>query len=291
MANEVNWRRVLLAGPVGCGKSHMALTAELGCQVLYTDRMGGDDDLVGLEDAGVWVHRVDQKDPRTDMLAMIGKLENGLIQQRKLKSVVWDTCTYTTKHDIGKVTNNNLNGMVLTQNKKVAFDILDICRALFQLPLHVIILAHLKEEMIKNAKKEIIGKIWKPDMLPSTLKEISREVSLMGYPWKKTEPGKPNRYGVCFAHQLGHIQFADVKAPNGWGQGEPANLRLLFQRLDEEAEAKRAAARAALSWDIDQSKDEQGNADIPSYAKIEIVEPEPDAPKDDQAQGQSALEF
>lgn len=263
--NEIpeTWLRILLAGPVGSGKSHQALSMPLPVVVLYSDRMGGDADLLGLESAGVHVWRIDRFDPRGSMLKMIGKLQNGGLKAMGVKSVVWDTPTYTINHAKSQETNHNRNGMQLHQNKKVAFDILDVCDALFELEANILILSHIKEEVVKDKKtKEVVSRVWVPDMMGSTVKAISRECALMGYTWKKVDgDGKPNRYGICFAQNMrdknGRVvmEFRDVKAPNGWGSNEPANVRLLIERLKQEAATRRQAALEALHVDVDLSKD------------------------------------
>ena len=106
-----------------------------------------------------------------------------------------------------------------------------------------------------NGKPVEVSRTWKPDLMDSVYKQISREASLMGYTWKRRETGKKDRYGVCFIDQLGRLNFADTKAPNGWGGNEPANIRLWLERMKAETAKKRETARAALLSNIDQSKD------------------------------------
>jgi len=257
---DEEWHRILLAGKVGTGKSFLTLSGERNIMVLYSDRMGGDADIKGLEDVGVHVHRISYSDPRTSMMNKITQLRTSELAEKKIRTIVWDTATYTQQQARDKTAGSNANSMTLKKHGQASNDILDITQALFGLPCHIVILAHLKEIPIMgldgNGKPTKIGSTWQPDMMDSVYKRISREASLMGYTWKKRVDGKDDRYGVCFVEKLGNIVFSDTKAPNGWTGTEPANIRLWLKRLTEDASKRREAARQALLNDIDQSKDE-----------------------------------
>ena len=256
---DEEWNRIVLAGKVGTGKTFLTLTGELNIQVLYSDRMGGDADIKGLEDAGVHVFRVNYADPRTSMMNKIALLRDKEIAEKKIRTIVWDTATYTQQQARDKTSGGNANSMTLKKHGAASNDILDITQALFGLPCHIVILAHLKEIPImgldSNGKPAKIGSTWQPDMMESVYKRISREASLMGYTWKKREAGKDDRYGVCFIERLGNLVFADTKAPNGWTGNEPANIRLWIERMRKDTALRRETARKALLNDIDQSKD------------------------------------
>lgn len=256
---DEDWQRIFLAGPVGSGKSFIALSGERGIMTLYSDRMGGDADIKGLEDVGIHNFRVNYANPRDSMLKKITLLRDSEIESKKIKTIVWDTCTYTQQQQRNLTSQGNGKGMTLKKHGEAAADILDITQALFGLPCHIVILAHLMDKPIMGTDTRgapmVIGHIWQPDMMPVVYKRISREASLMGYTWKKRTNGQPDRYGVCFVEQLGRITFADTKAPNGWGGAEPANIRLWLKRLKEDTDLRRATARAALLNDVDQSKD------------------------------------
>jgi hypothetical protein len=258
VANE-EWQRIVLAGKVGTGKTFLTLTGELNIQVLYSDRMGGDADIKGLEDAGVHVFRVNYADPRTSMMNKIALLRDKEIAEKKIRTIVWDTATYTQQQARDKTAGGNANSMTLKKHGAASNDILDITQALFGLPCHIVVLAHLKEVPImgtdSNGKPTKIGSTWQPDMMDSVYKRISREASLMGYTWKKRETGKDDRYGVCFVDKLGNIVFADTKAPNGWGGSEPANIRLWIERMKKDTAMRRETARQALLTNVDQSKE------------------------------------
>lgn len=262
---EEDWQRIFLAGKVGSGKSFISLSGERGIMNLYSDRMGGDADMKGLEDVGIHVFRIDYRNPKSSMLAKIKLLREGELAEKKIKTIVWDTCTYTQQQARSSTAGENLKGMTLKKHGETSNDILDITQALFGLQCHIVILAHLKEVDImgtdQSGKPTKIGSIWKPDMMESVYKRISREASLMGYTWKKRANGQPDRYGVCFVEQLGNITFADTKAPNGWTGSEPANIRLWLKRLKEDTDKKRETARQALLNDVDQSKEEPSETD------------------------------
>lgn len=250
---NTNFKRIMMAGPVSSGKSHLTLTCEPGIFTLYSDRLGGDEDLQGLEDAGVHVHQVNLDDPKVDMLAQIAELRSKKIKALGIKWIVWDSSTYTSKQQKMKRSNNNLMA-VENHQKAISFDVQDICNALFQLPANILIIAHIKEAIERDRKtKEVISRKWAPDIPPAIMKEISREVSLVGYTWKKAEPGKPTRYGICFTHRMGNMEFMDVKSPDGWGPAEPANIRMLCAKLEAEAATKRQRSIEALKSNIDQT--------------------------------------
>lgn len=256
---DEEWSRILLAGKVGTGKSFLALSGERNIMVLYSDRMGGDADIKGLEDVGIHTFRVNYSDPRTSMMNKIALLRTSEIAEKKIRTIVWDTATYTQQQARDKTSGSNANSMTLKKHGQASNDILDITQALFGLPCHIVILAHLKEVPIMgtdaSGKPTKVGSTWQPDMMDSVYKRISREASLMGYTWKKREPGKDDRYGVCFIEKLGNIVFADTKAPHGWTGTEPANIRLWLKRLKEDTSKRREAARQALLNDVDQSKE------------------------------------
>lgn len=269
--DDEEWQRILLAGKVGTGKTFLTLTGERNIMVLYSDRIGGDANLRKLEDVGVHVHRINQADPRTSMMNKIALLRTSEIAEKKIRTIVWDTATYTQQQARDKAAGSNANSMTLKKHGAASNDILDITQALFGLPCHIVILAHLKEIPIMGTdaagKPTKIGSTWQPDMMDSVYKRISREASLMGYTWKVRAEGKKDRYGVCFVEKLGNIVFSDTKAPHGWTGSEPANIRLWLKRMKEDTEKHRETARQALLNDVDQSKEEP--------------EPEPEASEED----------
>jgi hypothetical protein len=276
------FERAIIAGGTGSGKSHLSLTGERNVGVLYCDRMGGDCDLQGLEDVGIHVWKLDPCKPRESALEKIEWLKREGLKKLGIRTVVWDTPTYTQKQVVMRRTGNNLNSMKVTDNKMIVFDVKDVSAALFGLEAHVVILVHLKEVPIKDNKGNILSWIWRPDLMPSILNDISRDCSLLGYTWKKTAEGKPTRYGICFTQKMGHTTFENIKAPDGWGAAEPANLRLLFKKLDDEAEARREAARRALTEDIDLSK----GADDP-IVNPELIPQEDSSKIEEKQEGQA----
>lgn len=256
--------RILIAGDPGSGKSHLALTCEMGVAVIYSDRLGGDSDLQGLEEVGVHVYKVDPRNVRQSTMDIVKKLREQDIAEKKIRTVIWDSPTYNQKQEKMIRSGGQLAQMQVSANKNIVFNMMDVAYELFLLPCHIILLAHMKKMVHKDPKtKEIIAEVWQPDLMPAVLADVLRECSLMGYTWKKTydDPNKLTRYGICFTHRMGYTQFAYIKAPNGWGPAEPANIRLLFQKLESEAETRRQAAIQALKLDIDQSKELKSEGD------------------------------
>lgn len=264
-----DYHRIIIGGPTGTGKSHLVLTAPKGVMNLYHDRAGGDIDLRDMEDLGVHLWKGNHQKPREALMAKIKQLRDGEIVEKKLKTVVLDTFTYLQQWQASVVAEGSLRGMSLAKNGNVVNDMRDVLRALFQLPAHVVILTHIKEEPIKDAKGNVLTTVWRNDIMPALYKEVSREVSLLGYTWKKTakKQGEKNRYGVCFVENMGNYVFQNAKAPDGWGPGEVANITAWFKRLSDEAAAQREAARAAIlaepEWRVPVEVDNTIPGDLP----------------------------
>lgn len=231
----------------------MTLSGQGPLMNLYTDRTGGDEDLKGMEDIGVHTFRVNHADPYASLMAKIRLMRDKEIKELGLKSVFVDTWSYFQNQIRSKNSGGNLKGMTLARHKDVDSEMTDAFQALCALPVHLVILCHINEIPVMGGKdgKEVVGKIWQHDMAPKIYKTISREVMLMGYTWKKTgEDGKPI-FGTCFTENMGKFTFKDAKAPPGWGNKEPSDIRLWMKRLDAEAEQRRAAARAAFTSNPD----------------------------------------
>lgn len=248
--------RAFIAGKTNTGKSHLALTGGRTL-VLYGDRIGGDEDLRGLEPKGIYVRSIDRARPRESFLKLVDTARDRWIDEWKLDTIVWDSCTYAQMDQRSASTDRNLNLMDQNRHGQVGNSILDMFYALTALPTNILILAHLKMVPVygpgKGRDRPIVGEIWQPDMQALTYNAIARECNLMGYTWKTPAAveGQDNTYGVCFLTQGkrpegGIRHFADAKAPNGWGSREPADIRAWQRRLQADIDKRREAALAAI---------------------------------------------
>ena len=244
--------RMVVGGMVNSGKSHLALTTPKGAMSLYHDRQGGDEDLVGMEEGGLYLWKGVQSDPRNELMKKIKLLRDQEIEKKKLKTIILDSVTYLQTWQRNKVAQGSLRGMTLQKHGDAVKDLRDVLFSLFELPVHVLLLTHITEEPV-IVDKQVVGKIWKHDITDSIYKDISRECALMGYTWKKTAraQGEKNTYGVCFVEQVKNMTFKDAKAPNGWGPAEVADVRAWIRRLEEEAGQRRAEALAAMAKEED----------------------------------------
>lgn len=247
--------RMVVGGMVNTGKSHLALTTPKGAVSMYHDRKGGDEDLVDMEDAGLYLWRGSQIDPRGEAMKKIRLLRDREIEEKKIQTVIFDSLTYFQTWQRNKVAEKSLRGMTLQKYGDAVKDLRDVIFELFALPVHVLLLTHVTEEPVFQ-DKAVVGKIWKHDISDAIYKDISRECALMGYTWKKTAKvqGEDNTYGVCFVEQVKHMTFKDAKAPNGWGPAEVANVRAWIRRLEDESAKRRAAALDALMKEEDWRK-------------------------------------
>lgn len=238
--------RAFIGGPVNTGKSHLALTGGR-TMIFYGDRLGGDNDLQGMEDHGIFVKQIDRSQPRASILDLISGARDKWITEHKLDTIIWDTCTYGQNDQRAASTNHNLNSMTTKKHGEVGNAILDVFNALTKLPVNIIVMTHIKDNAIyaPGKDKEVIGQEWAPDMQKVVYNAIARECSLMGYTWKRYDATqKKNVYGVCFVPEMktpsGKIMyFRDAKAPNGWGPREPADIQSWQARIQAEADAKR----------------------------------------------------
>lgn len=268
------WERMGIGGHPGTGKTHTALTAEKNVEVVYCDRKGGEIDLTDLEDVGVKVHMVNTLDPRTSALAILNDIRNVGIPKRGVRHVHFDSASFAQTHQVSKDTSHNRNSMNLKKYGMSGNSIQDVFDVLFDLPCHVSITFHVKEERIVENEKQI-GVLWKPDLMPAVAKRLQKECGLLGYTWKRVVGGQ-SVFGVCFLEEMpgkvGLMRFECAKAPQGWGAKEPPDISKWLKRLEDEAAVRKQAAReAALN----------GAAAPPAEAMRPInTEPEQAAPAD-----------
>lgn len=268
------WQRIGIGGHPGTGKTRTALTAQKSVEIVYCDRRGGEIDLTDMEDIGVKVHMVNTNDPRTSALAILNEIRTVGIPKRGVRHVHYDSVSFAQSHQMSKDTSHNRNSMNLKKYGMTGNSIQDVLDVLFDMPCHVSITFHVKEERIVENEKQI-GVIWKPDLMPAVAKRINKECGLIGYTWKRVVNGQ-SVFGVSFLEEMpgkvGVMRFECAKAPAGWGAKEPPDISKWIKRLDDDAKKHKQAARdAALN-----------GAEAPPAEAIKPIntEPEQAAPAD-----------
>lgn len=241
------WQRIGLGGHPGTGKTRAALTAPKNVEVVYCDRKGGEIDLTDLEDVGVRVHMVNTMDPRTSALAILNEIRNVGIPKRGVQHVHFDSASFAQTHQVSKDTQHNRNSMSLKKYGMSGNSVQDVFDVLFDLPCHVSITFHVKEERIVENEKQI-GVLWKPDLMPAVAKRLQKECGLLGYTWKRVVSGQ-SVFGVSFLEEMpgkvGVMRFECAKAPAGWGAKEPPDISKWLKRLEDDAAIRKQAAREA----------------------------------------------
>lgn len=262
-----NTHAFAVGGQPNTGKTHIVLTAPKPVAVIYCDRPGGDVDLRGLEDIGIFVYYVDGNDFRTSALAQVAKVRNDIVP-KKLKTVILDSASMGQSMETQKRSGSNRSSMNIKSYGGVSMNVMDVLDALFALKgVHRGVTFHIKEEPIKNEKQEVIGTKWRPSVMPGVAALLKNYCGLIGYNWKKPrQDGKGNNYGTCFLEVMPGRVFDCAKSPEGWGMAEPADITAWFKRIEDDAEVRRQAVRAAAL----------GGVKAPPEGTIKLAEPEQD---------------
>jgi len=239
-----------IGGPPNSGKTFTILTAPKPVAVIYCDRPGGDIDLRDLEDIGIHLYKVDPNNFRESVRQQISKVRND-IGPRKLKTAILDSASMGQTMQIQKQSGNNRASMNIKSYGTVSMNMMDVLDDLFSLqgvPRGVTF--HIKEEAIVNDKKERIGTIWQPMVMPGVAKLLTNYCALIGYTWKRARAdGKGNNYGTCFLEEMrgkvGTMKFDCAKSPEGWGYSEPSDISAWFKRIEDDTKARKELIRAA----------------------------------------------
>jgi putative hemolysin len=239
-----------IGGPPNSGKTFTILTAPKPVAVIYCDRPGGDIDLRDLEDIGIHLYKVDPNNFRESVRQQISKVRND-IGPRKLKTAILDSASMGQTMQIQKQSGNNRASMNIKSYGNVSMNMMDVLDDLFSLQgVHRGVTFHIKEEAIVNDKKERIGTIWKPMVMPGVAKLLTNYCALIGYTWKRARAdGKGNNYGTCFLEEMrgkvGTMKFDCAKSPEGWGYSEPSDISAWFKRIEDDTKARKELIRAA----------------------------------------------
>lgn len=239
-----------IGGPPNSGKTHTIITAPKPVACIYCDRPGGDMDLRDLEDIGIYLYKVDPNNFKESVRQQISKVRND-IASRKLQTVILDSASMGQTMQVQKQSGNNRASMNIKSYGTVSMNMMDVLDDLFSLQgVHRGVTFHIKEEQILNDKKERIGTIWKPMVMPGVAKLLTNYCALIGYTWKAPKPdGSGNFYGTCFLEELngrtGSKRFECAKSPEGWGAKEPSDISAWFKRIEDDAKANRERIRAA----------------------------------------------
>lgn len=217
----------LIAGQTSTGKTHLILTAPRPCVTLYCDRAEGDRDLVDAAKDGVFRIYLRRGNVVRDARNYLDRIACGDLSKEGIKTVCIDSLSYLqslVKADqtpAGKQTSQKKFG-------EIAGDLEGILQAFFTLEQHRVLFSHIKSESYPvDIDGQVVQKrVWMPDAMPFIRKITQREVTLMGYTWRKTgQDGDPDRFGVNFTESVssrGHVfEFQDAKAPPGWGNEVP----------------------------------------------------------------------
>ena len=244
--------RIAIGGKPGMGKTHHILTMPKPVHILYSDRFGGESDLVGLEDIGIIVHHIDKTNPRDSALAIISNKIRPAINAGKCESVVYDSVSMGMDAQVGKDSNNNRNSMELRKWGQSGNRMMDVLDALYVLPANILVTFHIKPTAILGGTngKDRIGTMWVPGVIPMIAERIFKESGLMGYAWRVQREGSPDVFGTNFVQEQKQssgelMRFQYVKAPTGWGSREPPDVSKWLKRLQDDAAAKRELARKA----------------------------------------------
>jgi len=239
-----------IGGPPNSGKTFTILTAPKPVAVIYCDRPGGDIDLRDLEDIGIHLYKVDPNNFRESVRQQISKVRND-IGPRKLKTAILDSASMGQTMQIQKQSGNNRASMNIKSYGNVSMNMMDVLDDLFSLQgVHRGVTFHIKEEAIVNDKKERIGTIWQPMVMPGVAKLLTNYCALIGYTWKRARAdGKGNNYGTCFLEEMrgkvGTMKFDCAKSPEGWGYSEPSDISAWFKRIEDDTKARKELIRAA----------------------------------------------
>ena len=239
-----------IGGPPNSGKTFTILTAPKPVAVIYCDRPGGDIDLRDLEDIGIHLYKVDPNNFRESVRQQISKVRND-IGPRKLKTVILDSASMGQTMQVQKQSGNNRASMNIKSYGNVSMNMMDVLDDLFSLQgVHRGVTFHIREEAIINDKKERIGTIWKPMVMPGVAKLLTNYCALIGYTWKRPRAdGKGNNYGTCFLEEMrgkvGTMKFDCAKSPEGWGYSEPSDISAWFKRIEDDTKARKELIRAA----------------------------------------------
>lgn len=216
----------LIAGQPSTGKTHLTLTAPRPCITFYCDRAEGDEDLVKAAKDGVFRIYIRRGNVVRDVRKYFERIASGDLSKEGIKTVCIDSLTYLQA--LVKADSIPL-GKSVSQQKygQIAGDLEVLLQSFFTLEQHRILFSHIKAE---RTSVEVDGQmmqklVWMPDAMPFVRKLTQREVSLMGYTWRKKKEGEDDRFGVNFTESVasrGQIfEFQDAKAPAGWGNEEP----------------------------------------------------------------------
>lgn len=239
-----------IGGPPNSGKTFTILTAPKPVAVIYCDRPGGDIDLRDLEDIGIHLYKVDPNNFRESVHQQISKVRND-IGPKKLKTAILDSASMGQTMQVQKQSGNNRASMNIKSYGNVSMNMMDVLDDLFSLQgVHRGVTFHIKEEAIVNDKKERIGTIWKPMVMPGVAKLLTNYCALIGYTWKRARAdGKGNNYGTCFLEEMrgkvGAMKFDCAKSPEGWGYSEPSDISAWFKRIEDDTKARKELIRAA----------------------------------------------
>ena len=239
-----------IGGPPNSGKTFTIITAPKPVAVIYCDRPGGDVDLRDLEDVGIYLYKVDPNNFKESVRQQISKVRND-IGPRKLKSVVMDSASMGQNQQVQKKSNNNRASMNIKSYGTVSMDMMDVLDDLFSLQgVNRGVTFHIKEEAVNNDRKERIGTIWKPMVMPGAAKLLTNYCALIGYTWKRAKrDGTGNNYGTCFLEEMpgkaGFMKFDCAKSPEGWGYAEPSDISAWFKRIEEDTKLRKEVIRAA----------------------------------------------
>lgn len=239
-----------IGGPPNSGKTFTILTAPKPVAVIPCDRPGGDIDLRDLEDIGIYLYKVDPNNFRESVRQQISKIRND-IGPKKLKTAILDSVSMGQTMQVQKQSGNNRASMNIKSYGNVSMNMMDVLDDLFSLQgVHRGVTFHIKEEAIVNDKKERIGTIWKPMVMPGVAKLLTNYCALIGYTWKRARAdGKGNNYGTCFLEEMrgkvGTMKFDCAKSPEGWGYSEPSDISAWFKRIEDDTKARKELIRAA----------------------------------------------
>ena len=239
-----------IGGRPNSGKTFTCLTAPKNVAVIYCDRPGGEIDLCGLEDIGIYLYKVDPNNFRESVRQQISKVRNDIVP-RKLQTTILDSASMGQTMQAQKQSGNNRASMNIKSYGIVSMNMMDVLDDLFSLKgVHRGVTFHIKEEPILNEKKERVGTIWKPMVMPGVAKLLTNYCALIGYAWKRPRADrKGNNYGTCFLEEMcgrgGTMKFDCAKSPEGWGDAEPSDITAWFKRIEDDAKANRERIRAA----------------------------------------------
>lgn len=262
------FHRFGLGGEPGTGKTRTVMTMPRPLHVIYADRKGGEEEIVGNEDIGIFVHYVDPTNPRDSAIAIINNKIKPAISAGKCASVAYDSASFGQDQQIAKDTSHNRNSMDMQKWGRSGNHVMDVLDVLYQLNAHVIVTFHIKAEPIKNGK-EVVGKLWKPAVMPMIALRIHKESGLIGYAWKIESSNGTRTFGTNFLEEMvkpkGVTRFDCTKSP-GWGARETPNASAWIERLAKEANERRLKAREELLKGGPAAPAPEPPADAPSTA-------------------------